>query len=598
MGCLQCLKKRVEIKKQHYIQRGTINPEDVPDDQCLCPNCGQNPELMSISTYNNCIEMKCKDCGIQNYSIKELFDKFKNSKYNYLNYKCNCREIKGQKNNKYEFCTLCKKVYCDICIKNHKKNHNQNLIPVNKKPFKCLEHSNSHINAFCEKCERNICDHSFEEHRQEVKNNNDYNIIKLPYLQNEINSNHKKIVENIKEKNNKLADTIRVRSTIINSYQNHKNNYNYIKSINNLARSILSGKKIKDEYSKNIFNIFERKLKDQEKYIKELQKKRIFLDGKEDKLNLRKREIDDETLNLISKIQFQKLKEINLSDNQITNIEPLYYMNLNNVEKIDLSFNKIENIEIFKELKLPKLKEICLQNNQINNFNPIIDSGISLEFERLRIEKENNDIIKDFGAFKEKLFKKYKNLDLFYKAVTMEAFKEKYGVPIDVEIDLSDKRAGNIVLEELYNIIGNLEFKEKAIKIKKLILRNNNIDDCSLLSKIHLIHLRELDLSVNKIKNLDFLANMKLPKLEKLFLDNNYINNLSPLIKVKEIRSLNDETSYLKVISLKKNNFVPKEVKYVINLFKDEIDLILCPEEKEEEEEEKEEEDNLYEENN
>ena len=60
--------------------------------------------------------MKCKECGIKNYNIKELFDKFKNSKYNYLNSKCACGKIKGKENNKYEFCTLCKKRSCSYFL--------------------------------------------------------------------------------------------------------------------------------------------------------------------------------------------------------------------------------------------------------------------------------------------------------------------------------------------------------------------------------------------------------------------------------------------------------------------------------------------------
>lgn len=540
MGCFECIRKTSKniISKIKKIQVGTINEGEIPTDPYLCPDCRNILEILDIDAENGYIKTKCIIDDIKEYPIEKFFEKTKKFGFN-KKYKCaNCEEIQSDKNNKYTYCSLCEKEFCSNCsnnfttnkIKKHKMNHKQSCFPVDEKPSKCLKHINYEINAFCETCNENVCD----EDLKLIHNTKEHSVIKYISLQNEIKCS----LDKIKKKNEDLKNIIKFNWTIINSYENFKNNYFHIKSILNLGESISIEKKISKISKEELIcmeNNLEKKLKMQKDAIKELQNLyQIKLNGNEEKLLLKKRHLDDKGLELISKIPFKNLKEIDLSENDISDISPLKNMNLPHSEYLNLSFNKIHDIQAFKELNSPKLKEICLQGNSINDYKTLINNKNFLGLERLRIE--NNNLLMDFKDLEKKLSQNYNNLRLYYKVETKEEFEEKYETKIsNNKLDLSDKKTGNIILEDLYRVIGN----DLSIKLQKLILRNNNIKDCSILSRIPLLHLRELDLSVNKITNLDFLAQMKMPKLENLFLDNNYINNLNPLIKFKKIEQSN-----------------------------------------------------------
>ena len=85
-------------------------------------------------------------------------------------------------------------------------------------------------------------------------------------------------------------------------------------------------------------------------------KLKLNLTGNEIKLDLNNKNIDNIELNLLSCVDFKNLEEINLSHNNISNIEPLKDFNSPKLKKLDLSFNKINNISPFKEISKKKIK--------------------------------------------------------------------------------------------------------------------------------------------------------------------------------------------------------------------------------------------------
>ena len=535
MGCLLKKSQNNANNYERISQKEKIIPiRELPENHYFCPNCDNIPEILHISAENGSIGLKCKKHDIIELYINDFLDK--------------CEKSKSKK-----------------------PKDNENLISQNVK--------------YCETCKEYIND------RESISKHQNHDTIKLSLLNDIIKRNN--FIKNIEEKNNELANNIRFNSIIINSYQNFKQNFNHIQSVINLGNSIKIENGRHSGYIEHMVQNLEKKLEDEKEEIDVLiNKYKIQLSGDEEILILKNRKLGDKGLELLSKIQFKNLKEINLSQNEIKNIEPLKNMNLSNLQKIDLSFNEIESIQIFKELKAPYLKDICLQNNKIGDFSPINDNECFKDLQRLRIEANQKKKVLD--SFKNQLIKKFKRINLYSEVISWDKFVEKYKVKIKdkknridskdnkdkKQLDLSDKRAGDIVLEELYNIIGN----DKSIKLNILILRNNDINDCSLLSRIHLLHLRILDLSVNKIKNLDFLINMKMPKLKNLFLDKNYINKLKPLLNIKKIKNLKADNEIkhnfksLEVISLLDNNFESNddEVNFIIDKLQDiEIDLKL-----------------------
>ena len=91
----------------------------------------------------------------------------------------------------------------------------------------------------------------------------------------------------------------------------------------------------------------------------------IELNGNEIKINLNGKNIGIIEFNLFTALEFKNLEEIDLSNNNISNIEALKDFSTPKLKKIDLSFNKITDIKILKELSQEKkeLENINLKNN-------------------------------------------------------------------------------------------------------------------------------------------------------------------------------------------------------------------------------------------
>ena len=88
-----------------------------------------------------------------------------------------------------------------------------------------------------------------------------------------------------------------------------------------------------------------------------------------------------------------ELKELRLADCGINDISILSRLYLPQVEKIDLSFNKIIHIEALCNMKENKLKRLYLNDNNISNISPL--KRIKFYENRGKITIENNNIIID-----------------------------------------------------------------------------------------------------------------------------------------------------------------------------------------------------------
>ena len=526
MGLQFCCKKNEQsINHSKNIEAQDIYPGNVdvtkfPDDQYLCPFCDKIPEILNIHSDNGHIELKCKLHGLISLTLKDYLEKMKDNLFTYYKTKCfNCNKEQNNKDNMFKYCYYCKVDFCEDCLNNfhqakkdHRRNHLDVCIPVNAKNHKCLEHFNSDIISFCMDCQENICEkESSTKHRGHEK-------INFTKYEKDIN----KYMSFIKAKNKLLGDIINFNNIILNSYENFQNNYFHIQSLINI------GKTIEDEYQRNskeldiMISGLEKSHKIQEEAIKSLQKQFLIdLNGNERKLSLRKRNLGDIGFKLISKIQFLNLKEIDVSDNSIKDIQPLNNMILPHLEYLNMSYNNISDFSSFLQSNFPQL-------------------------ERLRIE--NNNFDSTLSESKELINEKYKN-KVFYIERTAKDFKKKYGVDINLEdevMNLNHLKGKDELLQELYLII------KPENKIKELRLDDNEIKNASLISRMPLNMLKLLDLSLNEITNLQFLTEMKLPKLTTIYLNANKINDISPLITITEADK--NHFSKLHIISLRENN--------------------------------------------
>ena len=503
--------------------------------------CEKIPLILNKYSGFGEIEIKCQNHGEFLYPINKFLKK--SSQNSYFEYECSGIDHKErQKKNKqniYKYCKICDKVFCEKCkeqnkIEGHTNNHEKFCIPANAKHICCLEHIDSQINSYCEDCHENVCDKELNTKHKKHK------IIHFHDLKGKIND----YIEIIKNKNKILGDIISFNKIIINSYQHFQDNYYCNQNLINVGNQINFDYE-SFEYLRCMLDKITKRNIEQEKILKELKENyKLEINENEKELIINNKKLDEKELELISKIQFKNLENLTLSGCGIKNISPLKNMNFSKLRKIDLSVNEIENINIFEDFVYPHLTEIDLNQNKINNFECIMDKNKFPILDKLNIE--SNQEIK---YWKEKFFKLYKEP----LAKTTEDFKQKYGVEIKEDLDLSNKNLGDIILEELYYIA------KSEIKIKKLNLSNNDIKNCSLLSKIYLNKIEELNLSSNKIENLKFLSDMRIPYLEFIILDNNLLKDISPLKEIKKIYQSEEVGKKLKLISLKNNNKINNE---------------------------------------
>ena len=361
--------------------------------------------------------------------------------------------------------------------------------------------------------------------------------------------------EMIKLKNEQLKKLIMFNQIILKASEQSQYNYYHLKSIKNILKSLKKEKGRDSNDLKFILTAFNYDIKIAEDAIKKVDDflgKNEKIERQLERLLLNGKNLKDEYIEYISQIKFNQLKEINLSGNGITNIEPLCNMNLPFLEFLNLSNNQIIDIKPLKEINSKKFNYLFIQNNQIEDIKVLLDGDFPI-FEILRLE--NNDKIKDKDNSKKDLIELIKLYTNHKKILIINNDDiKKYNIDYKEdmkEIEVSNEKDGDLVLKYLFiNIPSNN-------KIKKLTLINNKIQDPSILNRIQFDFLEELNIGYNNIKNLNFLKGMKAKSLNKLYLEKNDFNDLSVLYNIKKF------FNKIKEIYLDEDSFNPNDSKFM-----------------------------------
>ena len=173
-------------------------------------------------------------------------------------------------------------------------------------------------------------------------------------------------------------------------------------------------------------------------------------DTKINKLDLGRKNLGNEGLNDLSKIEFKELKELHLGFNNILDIKVLEKVRFNKLEILNLRDNQISDINILEKVNFKELKELYLNCNYISDINIL---------EKVKFNKLE-------------------------------------------KLDLSINQISDI------NVLEKVNFKE----LKELYLDWNKISDIKILVKIKFDKLKILDLSVNPIskqENEQIISNLK-----------------------------------------------------------------------------------------
>jgi len=301
-------------------------------ENIICPAC-KELAFLNINEDNIIKLDNCKYNHKNEYSLNEFIEYLENEEIKENKIICDiCNNVKSLYNNNFYIC-ICKKNVCQLCMINHIKNKEHNILYYNKKYSYCTKHITEFI-SYCSLCNINLCKNCEKEHE------NHKNKIIL-YKKEKLNDKRKKEIEK------EIKDNIEK----INEY---KNEINYINSM---------------------FNIYIKKINEElDNYNKLFNKMIIILNNLSNYQNIK---------NILNFKNMNIIKEINIFlKDDIKN--KLKYL----ISKFDLSTTLIYKIDYDKKIKL--FGNEFVKNNKDNYYLIIDNKKINLcEYYIVKNEKIN-----------------------------------------------------------------------------------------------------------------------------------------------------------------------------------------------------------------
>lgn len=536
----------------------------IPLDQYICPECGKVPELISFYSDNGLIQFKCKDKEHKIMKVEDYMVALNNSKFNYFNDSCSkCKKIqlKEIRNGIFSYCYDCQKKFCPTHKNKRDEQHTElhdKMCLINQLTERCDIHfDEGKYDQFCSDCQENICkNYSDKIHfKHSIKNFSevDKNLLEVEESK-----------EIIRKKNRQLNAIMEFNNLILNTYEKHPNNYFHLINLINLAELLKKEDERDPRELENALIEIKNNMKNREKPIDDFNiKYQTMITNKDTRLILRHKNLEDIIFEEIREMSLYHLQELDLSFNKIKNIDYLKYMFLSFLQYLSLNDNKIEDIKAISQINFRELKLLNLQNNNIKNANYLTKAEMP-KIEMIRID--GNRAIKNLEEVINKYGKKLVPIPL-----TFEDFGKKYNLTKlltknSIRFELNGNDKGDEILRDLYLILPNDN------EINYLILTNCRIKSIRLLSKIPFPKLENINLSFNNIICIDAISELRNNNLKELYLQDNYICNITPLLKTKfdrnakiDIRNNNlikshDDSENI-VNNLKRRNFTV-EVNY------------------------------------
>ena len=273
-------------------------------------------------------------------------------------------------------------------------------------------------------------------------------------------------------------------------------------------------------------------------------------------MNLSNNDINN--LSIFTKGNFKNLISLDLSNNKISDIECLgNETNFDKIEKINLSNN---NIKMIKKVNIKSLKHLDLLNNEINEGIKEFMENNKIYSDSLNLTFNDNSVLFKFEnqlnvEFTYKLTEG--NYDKFFEELDLKGLKNikilrSDIINKDISYNINDTKKiiykgdnRNIILK----IINKFEFNQ--INSIELTESNLNDDNIKLLENLFTENLENINLSNNKIQELSFFtSNETLIKLKKLNLNHNNISNVSCLSNSKLTNLVELNLSFNKIESI------------------------------------------------
>ena len=162
--------------------------------KCIsCPMC----ILIQINPKNNRVKIKCENGHVNEMNI----DSF-NSIYQVFKYTCD--KCKKELSSKFYYCSKCKEIFCDTCMKknlNIEINKGHIFLDETEVNLYCEKHKKKFIN-FCKNCQKNLCKKCCSEHnthellliKNEIRDDNNISRIEKMIIK------EKEIIDKVEQK--------------------------------------------------------------------------------------------------------------------------------------------------------------------------------------------------------------------------------------------------------------------------------------------------------------------------------------------------------------------------------------------------------------
>ena len=246
------------------------------------------------------------------------------------------------------------------------------------------------------------------------------------------------------------------------------------------------------------------------------------------KIDLIKKNIENEGFQELTKLDFNQLEELNLSNNKIKNIDNIEKMNCQKLEILNLSYNHISDINMLNKAQFYNLKKLIFHQNNIYQIGVLE----KVKFAKLEFLDLSSNKISDINFLQKVNFEELKYLNFFDNSIT------------------------------------NIDVLEKVIfeKLEYLNLGANEISDINILQKVKFNELSILYLHINNITNIDVFEKVNFKKLKELNLCENNINEKHNNKIILKLRN----TIKKFVIDLEKNVYTPPmSIGIIFNVSKD-----------------------------
>ena len=181
-------------------------------------------------------------------------------------------------------------------------------------------------------------------------------------------------------------------------------------------------------------------------------------DTKINQLDCSRKNLGNEGLNDLSKIEFKELKELYLSNNNISDIKVLEKVKFDKLEILDLRNNQITDINILEKVNFKELKVLILGDNEISDIK-VLEKA---KFDELEVLDLCHNQLPDINILEKEKFKELKKLYLDGNNISDIKVLEK--AKFD-KLEILNLCANPISEKENESIISKLKTKIKEFNI-------------------------------------------------------------------------------------------------------------------------------------